>query len=221
MWRPERGGEKLAAASGSWPVTARARSLPRQGTPEPAVPPPPPHIPGPRPDSARGLGSHLPSQAAYLAGRRAQTSSPPISAAPPTGRRAPSSEPGLLYRFREPRRPPRYRVAMETERRVGRRARCAAGGAGTGSAPAGPRTWDPARHPLVPGQGAAPPDAKLKPCRPRGTGHGARTLATVSRPADRSSCSLRILASRPGFGVAPRSGAYGVCVSVGVGSFLA
>ena len=59
MWRPERGGEKLAAASGSWPVTARARSLPRQGTPEPAVPPPHTHTyPDPVP-TQRGVSARI------------------------------------------------------------------------------------------------------------------------------------------------------------------
>lgn len=94
---------------------------------------------GPLPDSARGLGSHPPARAAYLAGRRARSSSPPRSAPPRTHRRAPHAAPRPLSRFRRPRPPRSYGVSMATGLRVGRKAGGAArvtlraGGAGSAS----------------------------------------------------------------------------------------
>lgn len=89
---------------------------------------------GPRPDSARGLGSLPPAPAAYLAGRRARSSSPPCSASPRTGRRAPRAAPLPLGRFRPPRPAQSYGVAMTTgrwlrvRREVGGAARVTGGG---------------------------------------------------------------------------------------------
>lgn len=207
---------KIGCAPGSWPVPARLRSRPRPGTPKPTLPR---HTAGPPPHSAPGLGSPPPAWAAYLAGRRARTSSSLLRAAPPTGPRAARAAPGLPRRFCRPR----YHVAMATGRRqrVGGQAGDASGGGRGGrKCPGGSAHPRPGRVPMMPGLGSggfeAPPGPNLDPSvvgaaarDPRLQRPGLRTRARVT-----FECGPHDLAC----GVRRVQGHTGLCCPAGAGS---